>query len=84
MPVRLPGRGDDVGHVGAVHQRGAGERELPVTVVDVVHDPVQAVEAVFLIAEQLSLAFCRPRVKRRHLHLENAFAAPELMHDPVA
>ena len=54
MPVGLPGRGDHVGHVGAVQQRGAGEGELPVTVVDIVHDLVQAVEAVFLIPEQLN------------------------------
>ena len=84
MPVGFPGRGDDIGHVGAVHQRGAGEGELPVTVVDIVHDLVQAVEPVFLIAEQLGLALFRPRVERSHLHLEHAFAAPVVMHDAVA
>ena len=84
MSVGLPGRGNDIGHVGAVQQRGAGEGELPVTVVDVVHDPVQAVEAVFLVAEQLSLALFRARVERSHLHLENAFAAPVFVHDALA
>ena len=36
--------------------------ELPVAVVDVVHDLVQAVEAVFLFSEQLRLAFLRARI----------------------
>ena len=67
-----------------MHQRGAGEGELPVAVVDVVHDPVQAVEPVFLFLEQLSLALFRPRVERGHLYLEHAFAAPDVVHDPVA
>ena len=84
VPVGLPGRGDDVGHIRAVQQRGPGEGELPVAVVDVVHDLVQAVEAVFLLPEQLRLALFRARVERRHLYLEHAFAAPVFMHDPVA
>ena len=84
VSVRLPGRGDDVGHLGAVHQGGPGEGEFPVAVVDVIHDLVQAVEPVFLIAEKLRLALFRSRVECSHLYLKNTFAAPVLMHDPVA
>ena len=84
VPVGLPGRGDDVGHVGAVQQRGPGQGELPVAVVDIVHDLVQAVEAAFLVSEQFRLALLRSRVERSHLYLEHAFPAPVLVHDPVA
>ena len=84
MPPGFPGRCNDVGHFRAVHQRGAGEGERPVAVVDVVHDLVQAVEAVFLLPEQFGLALFRAGVERRHLYLEHTFAAPGFMHDPVA
>ena len=67
-----------------MHQLGPGQGELPVTVVDVVHDLVQAVEAVFFIAKQLGLALFRSRVERSHLHLENAFTVPDFVHHPVA
>ena len=67
-----------------MQQRAAGQGEFPVAVVDVVHDLVQAVEAVFLIAEQFGLALFRPRVERGHLHLEHAFAAPDFVDDAMA